>query len=129
MPRGLAPRRRTDQRPALRHVWYGIGAFCGVLLLGTLGFVAFERLGPLDSLYNTLGLMTTSGGFVRPHTQAGHILAILVLVAGLSATFYTFGVLAEFIIEGHLGRPRRAPSVLVHNNEGCAALPLRRRVG
>jgi voltage-gated potassium channel len=59
---------------------------------------------PLDALYHTVGLMTTSGGFEDTKTTSGKELTVLVVVAGIGSLFYTVGAVAEYVIEGHFGR-------------------------
>jgi voltage-gated potassium channel len=75
-----------------------------VLIGGTLGFLLVEHLSPLDALDETLGIMSTAGGFDRPITVVGKLLAVIILIAGVAALFYTLGALAEYLIEGHFGR-------------------------
>ncbi len=89
---------------AERHLRLGLLAVGIVLVVGATGFTLIEHLSPLEALYDTLGLMTTSGGFESAKSGVGHALAALVLVAGVASLFYTFGALAEYFIEGHFGR-------------------------
>lgn len=100
-----------DERPesrgdgaAERHLRLGLMAVGIVLVVGTLGLAVVEHLSLVDALYDTLGLMTTSGVFGNPRSGAGRALAVLILVTGVGALFYTFGALAEYFIEGHFGR-------------------------
>jgi voltage-gated potassium channel len=89
---------------AERHLRLGVLAVGIVLVVGTVGFTLIEHLSPLLSLYDTLGLMTTSGGFDNVTSIAGRALAALILVGGVSSIFYTFGAVAEYFIEGHFGQ-------------------------
>lgn len=95
---------RRGEGAAARHLRLGVTAVAVIAVVGTVGLTLAEHFNPLESLYDTLGLMTTSGGFDRPRTEAGRVLAIVLLIAGVAALFYTLGALAEFLIEGHLGR-------------------------
>ncbi|MGO8948371.1 MAG: potassium channel family protein [Ktedonobacterales bacterium] len=107
MRRGVAGDGRPgshSEEPAERHLRLGLLAAGIVLILGTAGLSFVEHLSPLDALYDTVGLMTTYGGFESPRSAAGRALATLILVAGVGALFYTFGALAEYFIEGHFGR-------------------------
>ncbi len=107
MRRGAAGDRRPDGRsevPALHHLRLGLLAVGIVLVVGSVGLALVEHLSPLDALYDTLGLMTTSGVFGNPRSGAGRALAALILVTGVGSLFYTFGALAEYFIEGHFGR-------------------------
>jgi voltage-gated potassium channel len=82
----------------------GLAAVATILILGTVGFMVVERLSPLDAVYRTVGLMTTSGGFEQTRTAGGRDLAVVVVVAGIGSLFYTLGAVAEYLIEGHFGR-------------------------
>jgi voltage-gated potassium channel len=97
-------RQSRSEVPAERHLRLGLIAVGIVLVVGTLGLALVEHLSPWDALYDTLGLMTTSGVFGSPRSGAGRALAVLILVTGVGALFYTFGALAEYFIEGHFGR-------------------------
>jgi voltage-gated potassium channel len=98
-------RRRTRSESAVfGHLRLGLAAVAAVLVAGTLGFMLAQHLSLLDALYHTVGLMTTSGGFEDRTTAVGRALTLVVLLAGISALFYTIGSLAEFFIEGHFGR-------------------------
>ena len=67
--------------------------FVAVLMIGTLGFMAVEQLSFLDSLYFTIVTMGTVGyGDIAPRTDAGKILDIFLVVAGVG-TF--IGVVAN----------------------------------
>ena len=93
-----------SERQAERHLRLGLVAVGVVLVAGTVGLALIEHLSPLDALYDTLGLMTTSGVFGNPRSGAGRALAALILVTGVGALFYTFGAFAEYFIEGQFGR-------------------------
>lgn len=95
---------RRSESAAARHLRLGVTAVAVIAVVGTIGLTLSEHFNPLESLYDTLGLMTTSGGFDRPRTDVGRVLAIALLISGVSALFYTLGALAEFLIEGHFGR-------------------------
>ena len=99
---GRPPSRSEGQ--AERHLRLGLLAVAVVLVVGTVGLALIEHLSPLDALYDTLGLMTTSGVFGNPRSGAGRALAALILVTGVGALFYTFGSFAEYFIEGQFGR-------------------------
>jgi len=107
MRRAAADEERPGGRgegPAERHLRLGLLAVAIVLVVGTIGLALVEHLSIVDALYDTLGLMTTSGVFGNPRSGAGRALAALILVAGVGALFYTFGAFAEYFIEGQFGR-------------------------
>lgn len=95
---------RTRERGVFGHLRLGLAAAVTVVVAGTIGFMLVEHLSPLNALYHTVGLMTTSGGFEETTTAGGKILTVVVIVAGIGALFYTLGATAEYLIEGHLGR-------------------------
>jgi hypothetical protein len=67
--------------------------FLTVLLIGTVGFMLVEQLSLLDALYFTIVTMGTVGyGDIAPQTQAGKLLDIFLVVAGVG-TF--IGVVAN----------------------------------
>ena len=67
--------------------------FIGVMALGTLGFVATERMSLGDAFYFSVVTVATVGyGDLHPATQAGKILAMLLIVLG-AGTF--LGVIAN----------------------------------
>jgi voltage-gated potassium channel len=69
--------------------------------IGTVGFHFIEGWGFLDSLYATIQTISTVGyGDFTPHTSAGKILVMLLIVLGVGAVFYTIGLFAETIFEG-----------------------------
>ena len=97
-------RRRTSEGRVFGHLRLGLMAVGAVLVTATLGFMLLEHLSWLDALYETVGLMTTSGGFEQARTFGEKVFTIVVLVAGIGALFYTLGAMAEYVIEGHFRR-------------------------
>src|SRR5262249_54486172 len=107
MRRGEAGSGRSTDRSGGRaehHLRLGLMAVAIVLILGTVGLALVEHLAPWEALYDTVGLVTTSGGFESARSGAGRMLAAFVLVAGIASLFYTLGALAEYFLEGHFGR-------------------------
>jgi hypothetical protein len=81
---------RTNETQRLR-VYLII--FVSVLLIGTFGFMFLEQLSLLDAIYFTIVTMGTVGyGDIAPHTPAGKLLDIFLVVAGVG-TF--IGVVAN----------------------------------
>ncbi|MDQ1438422.1 MAG: voltage-gated potassium channel [Acidimicrobiaceae bacterium] len=93
---------------AFRRVWLGVVAMTLILVLGTVGYVVLGY-GFLDALYQTVATVTTVG-YRHPATGAGKAFTIVVVLVGVSTALYTFGVLLESLVEGHvrdlLGRRR-----------------------
>lgn len=81
---------RTNETQRLR-VYLSI--FCTVLLIGTVGFMMVEQLSLLDAFYFTIVTMGTVGyGDIAPHSTAGKLLDIFLVIAGVG-TF--IGVVAN----------------------------------
>jgi len=74
----------------------------GMITIGTLGYMQIERLSFLDALYTTVSMMATVGDTPFPLSAAGRTFSILVMVLGVGSLLYTFGVVMEYILEGHL---------------------------
>jgi voltage-gated potassium channel len=88
----------------------------GVILFGTLGYILLLGLSPIDALYVTISYMTTVGDTSAvPLTPLGKGFSIIIMVLGVGSLLYTFGIVAEYILEGHLGlaiRRRRMESTI-----------------
>ena len=93
-----------------RRVWLGMVALTIVIVGGTFGYVLLG-FGLLDALYQTVTTISTVGfrevEVFGPREKAYTIGLVLV---GVSTALYTFGVLIEALVEGHvtelLGRKR-----------------------
>src|ERR1035437_7438474 len=86
----------------LRRIGRALPAFALVLLAGTVGYVILG-FGVLDAVYQTVTTVTTVGfREVHPLTAAGQLFTIMLILMGVGTALYTFGVLLEALIEGHL---------------------------
>lgn len=92
---------------SFRHLRIAVVWVLGVLILGTVGYMLIEHLSFVDALYTTVDMMATVGSTTQPLSQAGRLFTILILVLGVGALLYTFGVGMEFMIEGHLHKEIR----------------------
>lgn len=78
----------------------GVGV---VLVGGSLGYMALG-MAPLDAVYQTVTTVTTVGfREVEAFTSAGKVFTIVVCLLGVGTALYTFGVLLEALVEGHIG--------------------------
>src|SRR5438094_1536384 len=76
-----------------------------VLALGVAGYHWIEGYGWFDALYLTVTVITTvGGGELRPLSQAGRALTIVVILTGIGAASYTLLSLVQYVIEGQLKR-------------------------
>jgi voltage-gated potassium channel len=89
---------------SLRHLRIAIILVLGVLVLGTVGYMLIEQLSFVDALYTTVNMIATVGDVVYPLSQLGRMFTIVVIVLGVGALLYTFGVGMEFMIEGQLSQ-------------------------
>lgn len=86
--------------PSLRLKFYII-LLALVLTTGVAGFIILEGLSPLDSIYLTIVTISTVGyGDVTANTDAGKVLAIVIILAGVGSFIFV----AANSIELTLGR-------------------------
>jgi voltage-gated potassium channel len=71
-----------------------------VLLYGTVGFMLVEHFSPLDAVFMTVTSVTTVGLSVHQLDGPGEILTITIVILGVSAFLYTFGVIVEALGSG-----------------------------
>lgn len=97
-----APTRATEDNRMWRRLGAGLLGLVLITLGGTLGFIGFGY-GPLDALFQTVITVTTVGfGEVHPFGGGEKILAIALILTGVGTAAYTFSVLVETLLEGHL---------------------------
>jgi len=87
----------------LRRVWMAAILLLGVIIVGSAGYAVIEGWGFLDSLYMTVITIATVGyGEVAPLSDAGRLFTIALIFAGVGGIAYSFGIIVEFMVEGHL---------------------------
>jgi voltage-gated potassium channel len=74
-----------------------------LLALGTLGLVLAEHVGPWYAFRWALDTVATVGGFPQPHTVAGQIIHVGLIVLGVGTLFYALATMTELFVAGHLG--------------------------
>jgi voltage-gated potassium channel len=89
---------------SIRHLKIAIALVLGVLTLGIVGYMFIEHLSIIDALFTTVDIMSTVGITAHPLSDHGRLFTIVLIILGVGSLFYTFGVIMEFIIEGHLGQ-------------------------
>jgi voltage-gated potassium channel len=73
-----------------------------VLVVGTAGYLLLG-FGLLDAVYQTVTTVSTVGfREVEPLSPTGQIFTMALILVGVGAAFYSFGVLIETFIEGRL---------------------------
>lgn len=74
-----------------------------VVAVGTAGYTLIEHLSIGQAAYLTIITLTTVGyGDVVPHTPAGQLFTVALVLTGLGIVLYLVSVGAEVVIEGHL---------------------------
>jgi voltage-gated potassium channel len=86
-----------------RRVLVAAGALLSVVTLGTVGFMVLGPAPLLDALYMTVITISTVGfREVTPVNQATTVFTIFLVLAGVVGIGYSFGIIVEFMVEGHL---------------------------
>jgi len=79
-----------------------VGILLAIVLAGTLGFAILEDQSPLDALYSSVEVISTTGMGDVPESAGGKILTIALIVGGMGTLLYAFGVVIEFLVGGYL---------------------------
>jgi len=70
---------------------------------GTLGYVIFEDMPPFEAFYMTLITISTVGfSEVKPLSDVGRGITIIIIILGISLLTYTLGQVARIFVEGEL---------------------------
>ena len=98
---------RPMRRPASGYL-RALGLLLAVIAYGTVGYIAVERYSPLDALFMTVITITTVGYEEVHHLDAaGEVFTITLILFGVVAFLYTFGVIVEQLSSGGWGAYRR----------------------
>jgi voltage-gated potassium channel len=98
-----AMRRGRDRRfETGRRLRIGLVALFAILIAGTAGYLGLGY-GFVDAVFQTVITITTVG-FREVHnlTTAGEVFTIFLIILGVGTAAYTFSVLIESVVEGHL---------------------------
>ena len=78
-----------------------VTALALVVLAGTIGFMALERIAPLDALYMTVITLSTVGfREVVPLHPYGKVFVILLIVFGVALAGFAVSVIGQIVVEG-----------------------------
>jgi voltage-gated potassium channel len=92
----------AGRRRSTRRLRTGLISVLVVIAGGTIGYVGFGY-GILDALFQTVITVTTVGfGEVRQFSAGAKVFTIVLIFAGVGTAGYTFTVLVETLVEGHL---------------------------
>lgn len=70
---------------------------------GTSGYIFFEDMPPFEAFYMTLITISTVGfSEVRPLSEVGRAVTLIIIVLGISLMTYTLGQVARIFVEGEL---------------------------
>jgi voltage-gated potassium channel len=87
---------------AWRKLRIGLAALVGVLVVGTLGYVAFG-FPLLDAMYQTVTTVSTVGfREVHPLSDGGRVFTMGLILGGVGTALYSFTLLLEGVVEGQL---------------------------
>ena len=76
-----------------------------IILAGTIGYSVFEDMPVFDAFYMTVITISTVGfSEIKPLSQVGRIITVIVIVSGISVLTYTLGQVARIFVEGELQR-------------------------
>jgi voltage-gated potassium channel len=95
---------------AWRRLRFGVAALVGIIMAGTVGYMAFG-FPWLDALYQTVTTVATVGfREVQPLSSGGQAFTIVLILVGVGTALFTFTQVLEVVVEGHvqelLGRRR-----------------------
>ncbi|HEY4410757.1 MAG TPA: potassium channel protein [Acidimicrobiia bacterium] len=95
---------------AWRRLRFGLAALVGVLVTGTVGYMAFG-FSVLDAVYQTVTTVSTVGfREVQPLSSGAQVFTIGLILVGVATALYTFTLVLEAVVEGQirevLGRKR-----------------------
>jgi voltage-gated potassium channel len=79
-----------------------VALLASVFVVGTVGYVVLG-FGWLDAAYQTVTTVATVGfREVHPLDTAGKVFTIVLILVGVGTALYTFSVVLEMLLEGHL---------------------------
>jgi voltage-gated potassium channel len=95
---------------------YALMALAAAILFGTIGFHFIERWSLFDSFYVTVQTLTTVGyGDQPPHSGAGRVFAIVVMLIGAGGVALAVSTIVQSIVQSELvetfGQRRRSKKV------------------
>ncbi|MBN2041385.1 MAG: potassium channel protein [Spirochaetes bacterium] len=86
-----------------KKITLSIALFTGTITFGTLGYYFFEHMSFFEAFYMTIITISTVGfGEIKPLSDIGRIITIIVISTGITFGAYTIGNIVRFIIEGEL---------------------------
>lgn len=70
---------------------------------GIIGYCVLENMGIFDALYMTIITLSTAGfSEIKPFSQGGRIITLLIIITGIGVGTYTLGQVFRIFVEGEL---------------------------
>lgn len=89
--------------PLLTRLKYAIFIVIVLFIISFIGFSYIENLSPLDAAYLTVTTLATVGyGDIHPLTAPGKVFAMIIILLGVGAVYYTFVLLVSMVVEGQM---------------------------
>jgi voltage-gated potassium channel len=73
-----------------------------LLVVGAVGLALSENVDLWYAFRWSLDTTATVGGFPQPHSLAGQIIQVCLILVGVGTLFYALATVAEFFVAGHL---------------------------
>ena len=87
----------------LTRLKYAVFIVIVLFVISFIGFIGIENLSPLDAAYLTVTTLATVGyGDIHPLTAPGKIFAMIIIILGVGAVYYTFVLLVSMVVEGQM---------------------------
>lgn len=88
---------------SFRRLFLAILAFCGVLVVGTVGFHLMIGEGVVSAFYRAVVTTTLTGLDTPPPSDASKLFSVVLLLSGVAIFLYIAGAVVEVITRGVLG--------------------------
>lgn len=76
-----------------------------VICVGVLGLMYFERWSFMQAIWTTIiSLSTTGFGDIVPHTLAGRVFLMLLIVVGVGVVAYSLGAIVSITVETQINK-------------------------
>jgi voltage-gated potassium channel len=95
-------RARRDLEQFMRRLAFLLTLLVIVLVVGSIGYAAFEQVSPAYGFVWTVDTVTTLGAIAAPHDTVGRVLQVVIELVGIGTLFYGFATVAEFFVSGQL---------------------------
>jgi voltage-gated potassium channel len=98
--------RRPLYNPWSRLRWPAL-LLLAIIVYGVVAYMVVQGWSLIESLYTTLGVLTTLGATAGPLETSGKLITITLMVLGVTLLLTTLSLVATAVAEGGLGEARR----------------------